>query len=98
MYGFGLFNPPLASALVYEAAESNTEFTLDEAVSSISGAYFGLSSFTLSMGQAISSLIIGFILTGANAENSTIITLTLSFMGVFYLISLYFLRKLKLKT
>ncbi len=97
MYGFGLFNPPLASALVYEAAENKREFTLDEAVSNISGAYFGLNSFILSIGQSISSLLIGFILTGANAENSTIITLTLSSMGIFYLISLYFLRKLKLK-
>ena len=97
MYGFGLFNPPLASTLVYEAAENKREFTLDEAVSNISGAYFGLNSFILSIGQSISSLLIGFILTGANAENSTIITLTLSSMGIFYLISLYFLRKLKLK-
>ncbi len=97
MYGFGLFNPPLASALVYEAAENKREFTLDEAVSNISGAYFGLNSFILSIGQSISSLLIGFILTGANAENATIITLTLSSMGIFYLISLYILRKLKLK-
>jgi len=44
MYGFGLFNPPLASALVYEAAENKREFTLDEAVSNISCAYFGLNS------------------------------------------------------
>jgi len=96
MYGFGLFNPPLASALVYEAAENNKEFSLDEAVSNISGAYFGLSSFVLAFGQSIASLLLGFILTGPNAENSTIITLTLSSMGIFYLISFYFLRKLKL--
>jgi len=97
MYGFGLFNPPLASALVYEAAENSNVHTLDIAVSNISGAYFGISSFILSIGQSFTSLMIGFILTGANAENSTIITLTLSSMGIFYLISLYFLRKLKLK-
>ncbi|MFX1313123.1 MAG: MFS transporter [Promethearchaeota archaeon] len=97
MYGFGLFNPPLASALVYEAAENNKEFSLDEAVSNISGAYFGLNSFFMSIGSAICSLLIGFILTGSNAENSIILTLTFSSMGIFYLISLLFIRKLKLK-
>ncbi|MFX1571845.1 MAG: MFS transporter [Promethearchaeota archaeon] len=97
MYGFGLFNPPLASALVYEAAENNKEFSLEEAVSNISGAYFGLNSFVMSIGSALSSLLIGFILTGSNSENSIILTLTFSSMGIFYLLSLFFIRKLKLK-
>jgi len=97
MYGLGLFEPPLASALVYEAADKIEDFDLNQAVSNISGAYFGLSSFIMAAGQSIASFIIGIILTGHNAENSTIITFTLASMGIFYLISLFFLKRIKLE-
>ena len=97
MYGLGLFNPPLASALVYEAAEKAKKVNFDEAVSNISGAYFGLSSFIMAIGQSLASFMVGLILTGQNAENSTIITLTLSSMGIFYLFSLFFLKQIKVK-
>jgi Na+/melibiose symporter-like transporter len=97
MYGLGLFNPPLASVIVYEAADKAEEPDFDEAVSNISGAYFGLSSFIMATGQSVASFMIGLILTGQNAENSTIITLILASMGVFYLISLFFLKQIKLE-
>jgi len=69
----------------------------DEAVSNISGAYFGISSFIMAAGQSLASLMIGLILTGPNAENSAIITITLSSMGIFYLFSLFFLKRIKLE-
>ncbi|UCD02074.1 MAG: MFS transporter [Promethearchaeota archaeon] len=97
MYGLGLFDPPLASVLVYEAADKVEDTDFDVAVSNISGAYFGLSSFIMAAGQSLASLMIGLILTGSNAENSTIITITLSSMGIFYLLSLFFLKKIKLE-
>jgi len=97
MYGLGLFEPPLASVLVYEAADKIIDYEFEEAVSNISGAFFGLSSFIMSIAQSIASFIIGIILTGPNAENSTIITLTLASMGLFYLISLFFLKQIKLE-
>ena len=97
MYGLGLFNPPLASVLVYEAADKAGDSDFDEAVSNISGAYFGLSSFIMATGQSLASFMIGIILTGPNAENSTIITITLSSMGIFYLLSLFFLKRIKLE-
>lgn len=97
MYGLGLFDPPLVSVLVYEAADRKKDKELNKAVSNISGAYFGLSSFIVATGQSLASFIIGLVLTGHNAENPTIITITLVLMGVFYLISYYFLRKIKLE-
>ncbi|TFG22530.1 MAG: hypothetical protein EU529_10135 [Promethearchaeota archaeon] len=98
MYAFGLFNGPVYSALVYEAAakiEPETE-NLDEAVSSISGAYTGLLTFMASVGPAIASLLLGFILMGSNQENSEILTICLASTGIFYLIALLYLRQIKL--
>ncbi|MFX1566979.1 MAG: MFS transporter [Promethearchaeota archaeon] len=95
MYGLGLFNPPLASVLVYEAADRTKDVDFDTVVSNISGAYFGLSSFIMAAGQSLASFIIGLVLTGHNAENPVIITIILASMGFFYLISYSFLRKIK---
>ena len=97
MYAVNLFSTPLASALIYEAAEEKNERNLDKEVSNISGSYFGLQSFILAFGQSMSTIMIGFILSGANEENPIIITITLASMGIFYFISLLFLRKINLK-
>ena len=96
LYALNLFTGPLVSALVYEAALKKNENEIDEGVSDISGSYFGLVSFTMSIAQAIATLIVGIILTGPNKENSTIITITFAFIGVFYLISVIILRNIKL--
>ncbi len=97
MYGFGLFNPPLASVLVYEAAEKNKDLKFDEAVSNISGAYFGVSEFIISFGSSFASILTGSILVGSNSENPIIITLIISSMGIFYSFSLYFLKQIKIE-
>ncbi|MFW9989444.1 MAG: MFS transporter [Candidatus Odinarchaeota archaeon] len=97
MYGAVLFNPPLASLLIYEAADKEEESDFEEAVSGISGGYFGLSLFIMAMGQSFASILIGVVLAGPNEKNPIIITLTLSSMALFYLISLFFLSRIKLE-
>lgn len=97
MYAFGLFNGPVFSALVYEAAAKNETENLDEAVSAISGAYVGLATFTGSLGPAVASIIIGIILMGSNQESSAILTICLASTGIFYLIALLYLRQIKLE-
>jgi Na+/melibiose symporter-like transporter len=97
IYAVNLFTTPLASALIYEAAERTNEGDLETEVSKISGAYFGLQSFMLAFGQSLSTIIVGFILTGPNQENPIIITITLASMGIFYTISLLFLKTIELK-
>jgi len=99
MYAFGLFNGPVFSALVYEAAaktETETE-NMDDAVSAISGAYVGLATFTGSIGPAVASITIGIILMGSNQKNSAILTICLAATGIFYLIALLYLRQIKLE-
>jgi len=97
MYALNLFTAPLASALIYEAAAKDGNENTDENVSNLSGSYFGLHSFTLAIGQAVATFMVGLILTGPNQVNPIIITITLSSMGLFYLISLLFLRRIKLE-
>ncbi len=97
LYSFRLFATPLANALVYEAAARSEDNDMDKAVSKLSGSYFGLQTFTMSIGQASASILVGLVLMGPNSENSTIITLTLSSMGIFFLISLLFLGRIKLE-
>ena len=95
-YGFGLFTSPIASALVNEAAIKLDVENTNKAVSELSGAYFGLYSFTASIGSAIASLMLGFILSGSREENPTIISVCFASMGIFYLISALFLRQIKI--
>ena len=97
MYAFGLFNGPLFSDLVYEAAAKKEHNDMDEAVSAISGAYVGLFTFMGSVGPAIASIMIGIILMGSNQENSVILTICLFSTGIFYFIALLYLRQIKLE-
>jgi len=96
LYAINLFSNPIVSALIYESAMKKNEGDFEEGVSNISGSFFGLRSFTMSIAQAIATFMVGIILTGPNKESSTIITITFAFIGVFYLISVLLLRKLEL--
>ena len=96
MYAFPLFSIPLGAALVHEAAYSIEESNSTNAVSRLSGAYYGSLSFMASLGQAFASIMLGIILTGPNESNPIIITSCISSMGIFYLISLLFVRHIKL--
>ncbi|MHA1256176.1 MAG: hypothetical protein ACTSPS_11315 [Promethearchaeota archaeon] len=83
--------------IIYEAAGNDTEQKyINEAISKISGAYFGLQSFLLSVAGAIGSLIIVLILTGPNEEHPSVITLTFASIGIFYFISLFILRGIEI--
>ncbi|KKN00316.1 hypothetical protein LCGC14_1139020 [marine sediment metagenome] len=97
MYSFPLFSIPITAALVHEAAENSKEENIDNALSKISGAYYGLSSFLSSMGPAIASLLVGFILSGLNEKNPTILILLFISIGLFYLLALIFIRRIKIK-
>jgi len=96
LYALNLFNSPIVSAIIYEAALKKNENEINEGVSDISGSYYGLSSFTRSIAQATATLIVGLILTGPNKENSSIITITFASIGLFYLISILILRHITL--
>jgi len=97
IYSFRLFATPLAAILIYEAADKVENNDKDKAVSELSGSYLGLMSFMMSFGQATATLMIGIILIGPNSENATIITLCLCSMGIFYLISMLILGRIKLE-
>jgi Na+/melibiose symporter-like transporter len=97
MYSFPLFSIPITAALVHEAAENSEEENVDIALSKISGAYYGFSSFIRALGPASASLIVGFILSGANKENPLLYILLWCFIGVFYLFALVFIRRIKIK-
>ncbi|TFG29383.1 MAG: hypothetical protein EU532_03335 [Promethearchaeota archaeon] len=96
IYAFNLFSGPLASAIIYESSGEMGSEDLDKRVSEISGAYFGLNSFMVSIAGGIASIMIGFILSGPNEENPIIITLSLASMGIFYSISYLILRKIEI--
>jgi len=97
MYSAPLFSVPLTAALVHQAAEDSEESNIDMAMSKISGSYYGLASFIRSLGAAVISLIIGFILSGENRENPIIMVLLWVTMGFFYLVALIAIRKIKVK-
>ena len=97
MYAFGLFNGPVFSALVYEAAAKTDPEDLDEAVSAISGGYVGLTTFIGTLGPAVASILIGIILMGSNQESSAILTICLASTGIFYFIALLYLKQIKLE-
>ena len=85
MYAVGLFQGPVSSALIDEAASKKLNTTHDFAVSEISGAYSGLNLFMISIGQAVASILIGVLLEGENAERPIIITLIMASAGIAYL-------------
>jgi Na+/melibiose symporter-like transporter len=97
MYSMPLFSIPLTAAIVHEAAENSEEPDVDVAMSRISGSYYGLASFVRSMGPAVASLFVGFILSGPNEENPIILILLWIIMGFFYLASLTAIRRVKVK-
>ena len=52
--------------------------------------------FVGSLGGAMFSIVIGLLLTGNNKSNPIVITLLFTSQGIFYLIAVIFLRKIKL--
>ncbi|MFW9880463.1 MAG: hypothetical protein ACFFG0_45930, partial [Candidatus Thorarchaeota archaeon] len=97
MYSAPLFSIPLTAALVHEAAEKSEEPDINVAMSKISGSYYGLASFIRSLGPAGITLIIGFILSGENESNPTIMVLLWVIMGFFYSAALVAIKKIKIK-
>ncbi|MEE9215193.1 MAG: MFS transporter [Thermodesulfobacteriota bacterium] len=103
MYSTNLFHSPLMNELIDRAAENHVmndenEFTdKNQAVTRISGSYYGLFSLSVSILAAISSTIFGFIFQGNNSRNPVILTLGLMSMGLFHIVAFAFLKLLKVK-
>jgi len=103
MYATPLFNSPLLNEMVDRAAEmhlvNNTRESLNkgQAVTRLSGAYYGLMMFTASMVGAITSVIFGIVFQGENSQNPIILTIGLMSMGLFQIVSLVFLRFFKVR-
>jgi Na+/melibiose symporter-like transporter len=87
-----LFPNPIVSVLIDNAPEELRRRVTDQG-KGISGAYFGLFIFTYNIAQAVANLILGFIFTGGNARNPTIIALGLPLAGVILVIAYWFLRR-----
>ena len=66
MYAFPLFAIPIGATLVHEASYKDEKLNTSNAISKLSGAYYGSLTFITSIGQALSSIILGFILSGPN--------------------------------
>jgi len=96
MYAYPLFSIPIMASLVHEAAENDKVSNVDEAMSKLSGSYYGLESFVRSMGPAVASLFVGSILSGPNEENPYVIIFLFVSLGVFYLIAFVFIKKITL--
>ncbi|MFX0027563.1 MAG: MFS transporter [Candidatus Hermodarchaeota archaeon] len=103
MYATSIFSQPLLNEMVDRAAEMyitrNEKEFIDkgQAVTRLSGAYYGLFMFSTSVLAAISASIYGVIFRGSNSRNPIILTLGLASMGLFYIISLIFLQLFKVK-
>jgi len=96
MYAYPLFSIPIMASLVNDAAVKIDKSNVDNAMSKISGSYYGLASFVRSMGPSLASLFVGIILFGPNEENSFAITLVFLSVGIFYLIAFFFVSRIKL--
>jgi Na+/melibiose symporter-like transporter len=95
-YSVPLFGIPLGATLIHEAAARKNTSDVEETITTISGSYYGFSTFVSSLGAAVFQIIIGLILTGVNQGNPIIITLLFGSQGFFYLIAISFLRRIKL--
>jgi len=103
MYATSLFSSPLLNEMVDRAADrhliKNTHESMnkDQAVTRLSGSYYGLMMFSTSLLGALSSTIYGVIFQGDNSRNPVILTIGLFSMGLFYIVSLVFLQLFKVK-
>jgi len=103
MYATNLFRSPLLNEMVDRAAEmyliknSYESMDKDQAVTRLSGAYYGLMMFATSLLGALCSIIYGVIFQGENSRNPAILTIGLMSMGFFYVVSLIFLKLFKVK-
>jgi hypothetical protein len=103
MYATNLFSQPIINEMVDRAAEmyliknTNESIDKDQAVTRLSGAYYGLMMFASSLLGALSSTIYGVIYQGENSRNPIILTLGLVSMGLFHIVSLVLLQLFKVK-
>lgn len=94
--GAFIYPAPLTSALIDIAAIKINPQNKTEAVSNIAGTYLGVNNLLFNMASAFANVVLGVILSGENAVNPIVIMATLPVAGVFYIIGLFFLIRVKL--
>jgi Na+/melibiose symporter-like transporter len=95
-YALPLFTIPISASIIHKAASKIDPDNIDKSISNISGIYYGFSAFMVSFGSAVASLIAGFVLSGPNQSNPTIILTLFAIRGIFFTFPLIFLKRLKL--
>lgn len=97
-YSSSLFSAPIMNELIDRSAQNlvNETTNRSQAVSRISGSYYGLQSFLLSISSGIFSTIYGIITQGDNSQDPSILTMVMASMALIYMISFFFLKRLKL--
>ncbi|MEX2683489.1 MAG: MFS transporter [Candidatus Sigynarchaeota archaeon] len=95
LVGGYLFPNPIVSTLV-DRAPSAMRARADALGRGISGSYFGLYIFSYNISQALTNIILLFIITQETKTNPLYILATLPVAGILVLISYLFLRKLDL--
>lgn len=102
-YAASVFSLPLMNEIIDIAAKKQLnkgnieQNDLSAEVTKLSGAYYGLHSFSFSMFSALVAIVYGFIYGGENYKNPVFLTLGLVSMSIFYTISWFFLKSIKIK-
>lgn len=97
----GLFYSPIQMEIIDKAAEDkvlkDNSMDKNEAITRLSGAYFGLFSFSLNISTGIISLVYGFIYQGNNSRDPLTLTLAMASIGIYHLVAWFILKTMKLK-
>lgn len=97
----GLFYSPIQMEIIDKAAEDkilkDESMDKNEAITRLSGAYFGLFSFSMNISSGIISLIYGFIYQGNNSRDPLTLTLAMASIGIYHLVAWFILKTMKLR-
>jgi hypothetical protein len=90
-----LFPNPIISSLIDQKKGfmRETNATNNE---EITGSYFGMHLFSMSLASGIANIILGMIFTGGNETNRNMIIWSLPITALLTVISMVFLSKLKI--
>ena len=83
LVGGFLFPNPLMSSIIDDVSQKS-ENNDPNMRSKISGAYFGINLFIVNFASAIANILLGFIFTGGNQNNSFLIIITLPITGIIF--------------
>ncbi len=84
------------SALVDEGQQYALIFKFKD-TENLAGAYFGMWSLIINLASGVANLILGLIYTGTNATNPFLLVMSLPITGVFYILTVLFLNRVKFR-